>query len=222
MQCLPWSGPEWTQHLYIPGQGKGGCPLGFVTLLCHGSHLPFDWLSPLAFWNLAMRTAWELSGWAEALFPTKHSAAMCRLSSVLCLILFRLLKTPVTAVIHPFPWPLPCAPKPLIPLCTHLVCVEPHQLTGSCILVQFLGAGPAASVHANKSHLLDLFTFNLVCFCAVQTALLWGVFWHFSSSSSLVHFCSKAGLLLCSEPPQVGNLSLQHPLTGMINFDSSW
>lgn len=32
-----------------PRIGWGGCSLGFVTLLCRGSHLPFDQRSPLAF-----------------------------------------------------------------------------------------------------------------------------------------------------------------------------
>lgn len=155
----------------------------------------WDWGSPLVFWNLAVRRAWELPGWAEVVVPTKHSAATCRLSSVLCLILSRLLKISVTAVIHPLPWPLPSAPKPLIPFCSVLVCVEPPQLIGCCILAQFLGAGSAASVHASKSHLLDLFTFNLVYFCAVQTALFWGVFWHFSSPVSRLVYCCAQGSL---------------------------
>lgn len=134
VQCLPRSGPGWTQCLHTPGEGQGVCSRGFVTLLCHGSHLPFNWGSPLVFRKPAARTVWELPGWAEAVAPTKHSAATCRLASVPCLILSRLLKTSVTAVIHPIPWPLPSAPEPPIPFCTDLVCVEPRQFTGCCIL----------------------------------------------------------------------------------------
>lgn len=134
----PWSGPGWTQCLYTPGWGEGGLLPEFCHTVLPWIPLPFDWGSPLVFWNPAVRTAWELPGWADV-FPTKHSAATCRLFSVFCLILSRLLKTD-------------CCNPPIFQassICSQapdslLHWLGAPQLTGCCTVAQFLAAGSAA------------------------------------------------------------------------------
>lgn len=92
VQCLPWMVLDGHSTFTPPqerARGAAPCVLSHCSAMDPTSLLTED--HPLFFET--WQWAWELPGWAEAVAPTKHSAATCRLSSVPCLILSRLLKT---------------------------------------------------------------------------------------------------------------------------------